>query len=206
MFPWTKLSLRSLGCELEEIWRISSQKHLTPQPGSWHLLHAPLLPPHSSRSWWACSVSWAAQMLSPGSGHEMEKAKCLGGGCLETLIHPDWHSCGTSAGGLCHLQTGDGTAGAVSKLHCTKIALMPALPSAGRVLAGTPMSVLHQHIWTTPVPLPTGPACSEQQLQAPDAAAERIWSSILQSIQQIIPWESVPSPQGFCCSRERNGY
>ena len=68
------------------------------------------------------------------------------------------------------------------------------------------MSVLHQHICTTSAPLPTGPACSEQQLQAPDAAAERIRSSILQSIQQIILWESVPSPQGFCCSLERNDY
>lgn len=68
------------------------------------------------------------------------------------------------------------------------------------------MSVLHQHFCTMPAPLPTGPACSQQQLQAPDAAAERIWSSILQSIQQIILWERMPSPQGLCCSRERNGY
>lgn len=167
-----------------------------------HLLPALLLPPHSSGSRLAHSASRAAQMSSPGSGHQLEKAKRLGGGCLESLIHPDWHSCGTSAGGLCHLQTGDRTAGAVSKLHCTKIALMPASPSAGRALAGAPVSVPHQHICTPPAPLPTGPACSEQQLQAPDAAAERIWSSILQSIQQIIPWERVPSPQGFCCSRQ----
>lgn len=52
--------------------------------------------------------------------------------------------------------------------------------------------------------LPTGPSCSKQQLQAPDAAVKRIWSSILQSIQQIILWEGASSPQGFCCSQERN--
>lgn len=115
---------------------------------------------------------------------------------MERLIHPDWHSCGTSAWSIYHLKTGDRTAGPVSKLHCTKIALVPAHPSAGRALAAAPVSVLHQHICETPALLPTGPACSEQQLRAPDAAAERIGASILQSIQQIITWESVPSPWG----------
>lgn len=115
---------------------------------------------------------------------------------MERLIHPDWHSCGTSAWGIYHLKPGNGTAGPVSKLHCTKTALIPAHPSAGRALAATPVSVLHQHICETPTPLPTGPACSEQQLRAPDAAAERIQASILQSIQQIITRESVPSPRG----------
>lgn len=137
------------------------------------------------------------QMPSPGSGHGLEKAQCLGGGCWESLIHPDWHSCGTSAGGLHHLQTGDRTAGVVSKLHCTKTALVPAQPSAGRALAGAPVSALHQHICTTPALLPTGPACFELQLKAPDAAAERIWSSILQGIQQISCGRERQVPRGF---------
>lgn len=82
------------------------------------------------------STNWAAQMPPPVSGHQLGKAERPGGGCWESLIHPDWHSCGTSAGSLCHSQRGDRTAGAVSKLHCTKIAPVPAWPSAGRALAG----------------------------------------------------------------------
>lgn len=69
--------------------------------------------------------------------------------------------------GIYHLKTGVRTAGPVTKLHCTKIVLTPAYPSAGRALAAAPVSVLHQHIHETPALLPTGPACSQQQYLMP---------------------------------------
>lgn len=69
--------------------------------------------------------------------------------------------------GIYHLKTGVRTAGPVTKLHCTKIVLIPAYPSAGRALAAAPVSVLHQHICETPALLPTGPACSKQQYLMP---------------------------------------
>lgn len=187
----------------DHLWQVSSQKHLTPSQAHdcpWSTCYPCCYSLHPAPA----AGGWAAQTPSPGSGHQLKAATLLGGGCFKRLIHPDWYSCGTSARGLHLLQTGARTAGAVSKLLCTKIALTPASPAASRVLAGALVAVLHQHIYMMPL-LPTGPACSEQQLQAPDAAAKRIWSSILQSIQQINLWEGVPSPQRFCCSQERNG-
>lgn len=109
---------------------------------------------------------------------------------MESLIHPDWHSCGTSVWGIYHLKTGVRTAGPVTKLHCTKIVLIPAYPCAGRALAASPMSVLHQHICETPALLPTGPACSKQQYLMP----LRRKSGPVSCIQQIITWERMPNP------------
>lgn len=111
MSSWTELSLWSQGCEPpspEQLWHVSSQKHLTPRQAHDCPAHLLLAPP-------AQLSQPVTQMLPPGSGHQLEKAQRLGGGCLESLIHPDWHNCGASARGLCHLQTGDRTAGAVGK-------------------------------------------------------------------------------------------